>query len=109
MNNELKPCPFCGNSPEFDTTPINEFFIHCPGCNAEGFPSNDLKDAVYFWNSSARKLDEIINRCPVCGAVALDTWTKWGWAVECSKCFNATGGYLSLPEARKEWNRRVTS
>ena len=56
MDNELKPCPFCGESEQLATNRPNTFFadsyIHCYSCGAKG--STQMPPAhIKAWNTRA--------------------------------------------------------
>lgn len=61
MNNELKPCPFCGGLAEVhDCAEIDgkaqlifsgKFGVHCKQCHVATIPYPDEAEAVAVWNS----------------------------------------------------------
>ena len=54
MDNELKPCPFCGNSNQNVFSIINrkykKYSIHCWRCGTDGPPRATESEAVAVWN-----------------------------------------------------------
>ena len=55
MNNELKPCPFCGSADvqkEYDSElPFNR--VRCNNCESSSGIYDDMKYAVEAWNRRA--------------------------------------------------------
>ena len=51
MNEELKPCPFCGNEAEMLNYSENEWLVHCPACSGmvERWRETE-EEAVEQWN-----------------------------------------------------------
>lgn len=58
MNEELKPCPFCGGNKVVLTTFVNEFCINiyqviCCNCNCCGALKRSGEKAIEMWNRRA--------------------------------------------------------
>ena len=58
MNEELKPCPFCGGNKVALTTFVSEFCINtyqviCCDCNCCGAPKRSEEKAIETWNRRA--------------------------------------------------------
>lgn len=51
MNEELKPCPFCGST-KVESTFMGHgaLAVLCYECEAEGPPRENEKDAIAAWN-----------------------------------------------------------
>lgn len=48
---ELKPCPFCGSSPELDhLSEPDDFFVSCPKCEIQQIANYSPIEAVRRWN-----------------------------------------------------------
>lgn len=55
MNDELKPCPFCGKSLAFtndDQTEIR-YFVYCGHCSASTKNCRTVEEAIAQWNTRA--------------------------------------------------------
>jgi len=71
MENELKPCPFCGETPTLEKDElIDSWFIECHDekCIATPFallPNTPKEDVVSAWNTRANG-KEVEVRCPNC-------------------------------------------
>ena len=62
MNDELKPCPFCGGKAILDETNENEVFVGCYDCYAHTGLYCYKQDAIDVWNKRAQPeftLDEL--------------------------------------------------
>lgn len=46
----LKPCPFCGGTPYFESRRPGCFFVRCDACYAEGQVYLTLEEAARVWN-----------------------------------------------------------
>lgn len=58
MENELKPCPFCGNKEVRLVDNISELgyaWVSCPKCYTEGPTKDANKEAMEAWNSRAEE------------------------------------------------------
>lgn len=52
--------------------------------------------------------DEIRSVCPICGGAGeVQERHRLDWIVECPMCGFGTGGYPSIEQAIRAWNRRV--
>lgn len=52
--------------------------------------------------------DEIRSVCPICGGTGeVDERYSHDWIVECPTCGFGTGGYPSIEQAIRAWNRRI--
>ena len=113
MNEELKPCPFCGCKDVFiDDTNCE---VECMNCGAKSFDS-ETEDAIDAWNRQAEKIESLkpLKPCPFCGNEAkLDCFDNDEWIVLCSnldgKCAikPCTQFYETVAEAINIWNTRV--
>lgn len=53
MNEELKPCPFCGYALMVDLYSERRHYIHCPSCETDGPKEKTPEQAVTAWNRHA--------------------------------------------------------
>lgn len=61
MNQELKPCPFCGSNHILFREQVGAYEIYCPECDASAGIRKTFEDAAEAWNNRPKK------SCPVCG------------------------------------------
>ena len=104
MDEDLKPCPFCGNEAEINVSPsasdIRQVF--CPACGASNIWG---EDAIKRWN---KRKKEKIKSCPICGAKVLDHEAYDGtWLVQCPKCYLTSPYKSTCEEAIEAWNHRT--
>ena len=53
MENELKPCPFCGNIPELEVWNDGEdmnYKVNCTHCFCQTYYEDSEEEAVQMWN-----------------------------------------------------------
>lgn len=92
MNNELKPCPFCGNDllemKDRKNAALTWYFVWCPKCGAGGPNGISNKDsAVAFWNRA---------RAPVItdsGEMITDKQPTPDWIMLAAVMYQAAGAY----------------
>ncbi len=103
MTEKLELCPLCGHEVKTNVSSADADIkqVFCPNCGASNLWGDD---AVKRWNK--RKKD-IIQRCPICGAIASDHEAYDGsWCVQCPKCYLTSPYKPTHEEAIKAWNRR---
>ena len=61
MNEELKPCPFCGGEAEKEWGIPSIFWIKCTGCGVEGSQHGSLDDAIKAWNTR-KPIDKVVEQ-----------------------------------------------
>jgi len=122
MNN-LKACPFCGNTDHKSSVSSymtdasnNGKIIHflCIKCKAEGPGSpDDFEIAQYNWN---KRTDGDSNHCPFCGSSSIniqenkkDKGEAFIYSIFCTDCkaFGPLG--FTEEEAKDRWKKRVPS
>ena len=115
MDENLKPCPFCGKSEhikvmEFPTDIADIGVVHivyCTYCGGQ-IRNPNREDAVKAWNMRACK-KRTVNPCPKCGSkadVARNILTG-EYFVFCEKCGHMGGKSIYKKYAIDEWNRRT--
>lgn len=53
---EIKPCPFCGNSGKILTTQTDpiKYYVFCNTCFTDGPEALEIKIALKLWNGAKR-------------------------------------------------------
>lgn len=52
MNQELKPCPFCGEIPSLrQMKSTKQYYLFCRKCNIETTSFNDREEIIKYWNT----------------------------------------------------------
>lgn len=54
MNDELKPCPFCGGEARLERIPNRSFIVRCPKCGAKTPYWSWSAAAIKTWNKRAQ-------------------------------------------------------
>lgn len=55
MNQELKPCPFCGSNHILFREQVGAYEIYCPECDASAGIRKTFEDAAEAWNRRESK------------------------------------------------------
>lgn len=118
MNNELKPCPFCGGKAKllkFSSPDKNMFIftVQCTQCTKTiAHPFTAKKEAIKTWNSiKSRPKEELLvfKACPICNHAPLVKHTKIDkdreiYMVSCPKCFDDTCFVGDALQVNALWN-----
>jgi hypothetical protein len=85
MQNELKPCPYCGGTPKLYQKGY-KFYYECDGdCWTQTHKHYDIGDAVIEWNNLERKEEN--NRDTYIQEVKHGYWEKYDENIfSCSEC-----------------------
>jgi len=118
--NEIKPCPFCGESQKLivDTTAVIRVSIYCQNCGAGGPLRDTDYGAIAAWNNPVsfiirRELKGMpieLKPCPFCDASA--THESFGDGLQqihrivCTKC-NLSIDSFDIKTVFNLWNRRI--
>ena len=104
MNDELKPCPFCGGKAEIIANQDGNIQqVVCASCRASNLWSIHARE---LWNKRTRK-DTSLLPCPICGYKG-KLWQAYdgSFCLQCSHC-GLTSDFFRVPdEAKSAWNRR---
>ena len=104
MNDELKPCPFCGGKAEIIANQYGN--IQQVVCASYGESNLWGINAKELWNNRTRK-DTSLKPCPVCGHKGyLRQVYDVFFCVQCSHCGLNSVAYLFPNGAKTAWNRR---
>lgn len=89
---EIKPCPFCGNQPE-KLTGMGEYWIKCPKCNSSCDMKSSPDECIKAWNTRSQ---------PASGLKPIDDSV----IVELQKAIHCREGVLALEIDQAETKRK---
>jgi len=57
VSDTIHPCPFCWGNGSIAETAEAGIVVRCDGCGARGSSRNDVRDAIFAWNTAQRRVE----------------------------------------------------